>query len=484
MTAPAHGFTYCYDRFFVDGDWRQPSTDEIFQIHSPHDGATVGSAPVASIVDVDAAVATARRAFDEGPWPRMTIGERVSALRPLAEEYGRRTAEMAALVTAEMGSPAWFSEAAHGIGPHALMQATIGFSETYDWSERRGTSLLVREPVGVVGIITPWNVPQVTIVSKLFPALIAGCSVIVKPAPETPLDAMLLATMLAEADLPPGVVTVLTGGSDAGRRLVEHPDVDKIAFTGSSDVGRSIGRTCADRLARCTLELGGKSAAIICEDASLERTVAGLRFSSFLNNGEACVAQTRVLAPRSRYDEIVTALAQTATGFVVGDPAEPGTYIGPLVSARHRARVHGYLELGLAEGATVAAGGPGEVDGLADGQYVRPTVFSDVDNSMRIAREEIFGPVVVVIGYDDVDDAVRIANDSPYGLGGSVWTKDRHAGLAIAHRVRTGMFGINSFAPEFGVPFGGFKSSGIGREYGPEGFDSYVEIKSVYGVPA
>lgn len=480
MSAPT---AHDYAQFFIDDVWRQPSSDDSFDVRSPHDGARVGSAPVASADDVDIAVAAARRAFDDGPWPRMTVVERVAALCPFVEEYARRTAEMATLVTAEMGSPVWFSEAAHGTGPLALMRQTIGFAESYDWSQMRGTSMLVREPAGVVGIITPWNVPQVTILAKLFPALIAGCSVIVKPAPETPLDALLLATMLADAGLPAGVVAVLSGGTDAGRRLVEHPGVDKIAFTGSSEVGRSIARTCADRLARCSLELGGKSAAIVCEDAALERTVAGLRFASFLNNGQACVAQTRVLAPRSRYDEIATALAGTAAAFVVGDPTDPETDIGPLVSARQRERVHGYLELGVTEGATVAAGGPGDVDHLVGGNYVKPTVFRDVDNSMRIAREEIFGPVVVVIPYDDVDDAVRIANDSPYGLGGSVWTKDRHAGLAIARRVRTGTFGINSFAPEFGVPFGGFKSSGIGREYGPEAFDEYVEIKSVYGVP-
>jgi aldehyde dehydrogenase (NAD+) len=475
---------HAYHRFFVDGEWRDPSTNEVFDIRSPHDGTPVGVAPAASAADVDAAVAAARRAFDDGPWPRMTVAERVAALKPFVDLYGSRTTEMSELVTAEMGSPHWFSDSAHGIGPFFLMQQTIGFAEGYEWSERRGSSMLVREPAGVVAVITPWNVPQVTILSKVFPALIAGCCVVVKPSPETPLDGMLLATMLAEADLPPGVVAVLPGGSDTGQHLVAHPDVDKVAFTGSADVGRAIARICADRFARCTLELGGKSAAIICEDASLERTIPGLRFSSFLNNGEACVAQSRILAPRSRYDEIVKALADDVAGFVVGDPADPETYVGPLVSARQHDRVQGYLQIGVDEGATVATGGPGPVDGLPGGNYVRPTVFSDVSNSMRIAREEIFGPVVVVIPYDDVDDAVRIANDSPYGLGGSVWTKDRHAGLAIARRIRTGMFGINSFAPEFGVPFGGFKASGIGREYGPEAFDSYVEIKSIYGVPS
>ena len=475
--------SYAFDRFFVDGQWVTPSTGDSFDIRSPHDGSAVGSAAIAAETDVDGAVAAARRAFDEGPWPRMTVQDRIAALRPFVEAYGARTSELAALVTAQMGSPANFAEAAHGIGPLVLMQQTLQFAESYAWTETRGSSALIREPSGVVGVITPWNVPQVTIVAKLLPALVAGCTVVVKPAPETPLDAMLLAELLADADLPPGVAAVLPGGVAAGRRLVEHPDVDRIAFTGSAEVGRSIAATCGARLARFSLELGGKSAAIVCEDASLERTVAGLRFSSFLNNGQACVAQSRILAPKSRYDEVAGALAEAADGFVIGDPRDATTDIGPLVSARQRDRVLSYLDLGVAEGATLAAGGPEPVAGLAGGHYVRPTVFRDVDNSMRIAREEIFGPVVVVIPYDGIDDAVRIANDSPYGLAGSIWTKDRRAGLDIARRVRTGMFGINAFAPGFDVPFGGFKASGIGREYGPEAFDEYVELKSVYGVP-
>lgn len=474
--------SYTFDRLFVAGEWVTPSTGDAFDIRSPHDGSEVGTAPIASEADVDTAVAAARRAFDEGPWPRMTVTERIAALRPFVEAYGASTAEMSALVTAEMGTPATFSEPAHGIGPFVLMQQTLRFAEGYAWTETRGTGELIREPSGVVGVITPWNVPQVTIIAKLLPALVAGCTVVVKPAPETPLDGMLLARLLADADLPPGVAAVLPGATAAGRRLVEHPDVDRIAFTGSADVGRAIAATCGRRLARVSLELGGKSAAIVCEDASIPRTVEGLKFSSFLNNGQACVAQSRILAPRSRYDEVTDALAEAADGFVIGDPRDSATDIGPLVSARQRDRVLGYIDIGIGEGAKVAAGGTDAVDGLADGNYVRPTVFRDVDNSMRIAREEIFGPVVVVIPYDDVDDAVLIANDSPYGLAGSVWTKDRGAGLEIARRVRTGMFGINAFAPGFDLPFGGFKASGIGREYGPEAFDEYVEMKSVYGV--
>jgi betaine-aldehyde dehydrogenase len=475
---------YSFDRLFLNGDWVTPVTRDVSDIRSPHDGSAVGSAPVASVEDVDVAVAAARRAFDEGPWPRMTVGERIAALRPFVDAYGARTSEIASLVTSEMGSPASFAEAAHGIGPLVLMQQTLQFAESYAWTERRGTGALVREPSGVVGIITPWNVPQVTIVAKLLPALVAGCTVVVKPAPETPLDAMLLGVLLAEADLPPGVAAVVPGGRSAGQRLVEHHGVDRIAFTGSADVGRAIAAACGARLARFSLELGGKSAAIVCEDASLERTVAGLRFSSFLNNGQACVAQSRVLVPRSRYDEAVRAFADTADEFVIGDPAEPSTDIGPLVSRRQRDRVRAYINIGVAEGATLVAGGTADVDGLTAGNYVRPTVFSDVDNSMRIAREEIFGPVIAVIPYDGIEDAVAIANDSPYGLAGSVWTKNRQAGYDIARRIRTGMVGINAFAPGFDLPFGGFKASGIGREYGPEAFDEYVELKSVYGVPS
>ncbi|ADP81347.1 Aldehyde Dehydrogenase [Pseudofrankia inefficax] len=470
-----------YQRFFVDGAWVEPRTDVAVEVRSPHDGAAVGTAPGAVAEDIDVAVAAARRAFDEGPWPWLSPAERIAALRPFVERYGARTAEMAALVTGEMGSPAWFSEQAHGLGPWYLMGETLAFAERYDWERRRGRNLLRRAPSGVVGIITPWNVPQVTIIAKLMPALLAGCTAVVKPAPETPLDAMLLATMLAEADLPPGVVSVITGGAEAGRRLSEHPGVDKVAFTGSAAVGARIGKACAERLARCSLELGGKSAAIVCEDADFGRTIDGLRFASFLNNGQACVAQTRVLAPRSRYEEFCAAFAAMASSLAVGDPALADTYVGPLVSARQRERVASYLEIGLAEGAVAAAGGPGET-GDPRGHYVRPTVFRDVTNDMRIAREEVFGPVVVVIPYEDEDDAVRIANDSPYGLGGSVWTKHRARGLSIGRRVRTGTFGINGYGPEFTMPFGGFKASGIGREYGPESFDEYVELQSIYGV--
>jgi betaine-aldehyde dehydrogenase len=471
-----------WTQLHIDGAWVVPQSDDVIAVHSPHDGSGVGTTPLGTASDIDRAVAAARAAFDDGPWPRLSVDARCKALLPFVAAYGERAKEMSALITSEMGSPFWFSDMGQATGPHFLMTQLLEFAAELDWEERRGASIVRRAPAGVVGIITPWNVPQVTILAKLFPALVAGCTAVVKPAPETPLDAMLLADLLADADLPPGVAAIVPGATEAGQRLVQHPGVDKVAFTGSTAVGQWIAAECGRRLARCSLELGGKSAAIICEDASLPRTIEGLKFSSYLNNGEACVAQTRVLAPRSRYDEIVDAFAAMTSSLTVGDPGDPDTYIGPMVSTRHRERVHSYIELGIAEGATPVVGGPGPVEDLS-GQYVRPTVFRDVDNGMRIAQEEIFGPVITVIPYDGSDDAVRIANDSVYGLGGSVWTKDRQAGLDIARRVRTGTFGINSYTPGFEVPFGGFKSSGIGREYGPESLAEFTELQSIYGVP-
>jgi betaine-aldehyde dehydrogenase len=471
-----------WDQLHVDGSWVAPLSTDVLEVRSPHDDRLVGSAPFGNAADIDRAVGAAKAAFESGPWPQMSVDDRCAALAPLVEAYGKRVSEMSALITAEMGSPFWFSNLGQANGPHYLMQQTLAFAGELEWEERRGTSIVRRAPTGVVGIITPWNVPQVTILAKLFPALIAGCTAVVKPAPETPLDAMLLADMIAEAGLPAGVAAVVPGGTEAGQRLVTHRDVDKVAFTGSSAVGKWIGQQCGARLARCSLELGGKSAAIICEDASLARTIEGLRFASYLNNGEACVAQTRVLAPRSRYDEIVDAFVEMTDGLSVGDPDDPDTYIGPMVSARHRSRVHDYLEVGVGEGATVATGGPGPVAGQS-GHYIRPTVFTDVSNDMRIAQEEIFGPVIAVIPYDGPEDAVRLANDSAYGLGGSVWTKDKSAGLEIARQVRTGTFGINSYTPGFEAPFGGFKASGIGREYGPEALEEFTELQSIYGVP-
>ena len=474
-----------YDQLFIGGSWEVSAGSERIPVCSPHTGRQFGAVPLAVAADVDRAVAAARRAFDGSDWPRLDHQQRIEPVRRLLDIYRTRVTEMTEVVIAEMGSPRWFAEMAQGSGAAALLESFLDAADSFDWivpptAHNTGTSVR-REPIGVVGAITPWNVPQLTIIPKLAPALIAGCTVIVKAAPEAPLDALLLAEMIDEARFPPGVVSILTGGPAAGERLVQHLGVDKIAFTGSSKVGGHIAAECGARLARCSLELGGKSAAIVLEDADLERTALGLKFASLLNSGQACVAQSRVLTPESRYADTVDALAEMFSDLSVGDPDDAGNYIGPLVSERQQQRVMEYIDIGIAEGAEPVVGGAGRPDGTAAGWYVRPTLFADVENSMRIAREEIFGPVLCVIPYRDERDAIEIANDSPFGLAGSVWTADRAHGREIADHLRTGMVGINGFGPDLWSPFGGYKQSGIGREYGPIGLSGYLEYKSIYG---
>jgi betaine-aldehyde dehydrogenase len=440
--------------------------------------------PEGTTADVDRAVAAARQAFDEGEWPRLSPAERVTAVRRFADLYATKFDEMATLITTEMGSPILFSQLAQAPVPWMMLDAFIKHAEVHPWEEVR-TGVLTpevtvrREPVGVVGAIVPWNVPQFTTMSKLAPALLAGCTIVIKPSPETPLDGMLMAQLLAEAGIPKGVVSVIPAGREVGEHLVSHPGIDKIAFTGSTAAGKLIASICGEQLKRCSLELGGKSAAIILDDADVGATVENLKMASLMNNGQACVAQTRILASRNRYAEVVDALGEMVGGLTVGDPLEITTEVGPLVAERQQERVEKYIALGQEEGATVVAGGNGRPEGTEKGWYVRPTVFADVDNRMRIAQEEIFGPVLAVIPYDGVDEAVRIANDSEYGLAGSVWTADEDAGRDVARRVRTGTYGVNKYSMDFSAPFGGFKSSGVGREFGPEGIDEYVEFKTI-----
>jgi aldehyde dehydrogenase (NAD+) len=474
-----------YESLYIGGQWLPAATDERITVVSPHTGRPIGSTPSANGEDVEHAVALARQAFDGSPWPHLEPEERAEAVTRILEAYQRRIPEMTEIVIAEMGSPRWFAELAQGPGGAAMLSTFLHAARTIHWEEAgngpNAGALVRREAVGVVGAITPWNVPQLVIMPKLAPALLAGCTIVVKAAPESPLDALLLAEIIHEAELPEGVVSILVGGREAGEHLVRHKDVDKVAFTGSSAVGRRIAAICGERLARSSLELGGKSAAIVLSDADLARTAEGLKFASFLNSGQACVAQTRVLVPRSRYAESVDALASMVDEIAVGDPGDASTYVGPLVAERQQERVLGYLRQAEDDGARTVVGGTARPAVSGAGWYVAPTLLADVDNAMTVAQDEIFGPVVCVIPYDDEDDAVRIANDSPFGLAGSVWSKDRaHAG-ELARRMRTGMVGINGFAPDLWSPFGGYKQSGIGREYGPVGLESYLEYKSIYG---
>ena len=474
------------DSLYLGGNHEKPSSAATIEVRSPFDGSVVGRVPEAQNADVDRAVSLARRAIDEGPWPHRSGSERADVLDRLLASLQKRSASMAETITREMGSPISFSHAGQVFASHMILDYYAKLARSFPFEERRevmiGSALVRHTPVGVAAAIVPWNVPLFTIMLKLAPALAAGCAVVVKPAPETPLDAYLLAEALDEAEVPKGVVSIVPAGREVGEYLVTHPGIDKVAFTGSTAAGRRIAVLCGERLRRVTLELGGKSAAILCNDVDLAAAVPPLVGAGTMNNGQACVAQTRILAPRSRYAECVDALAAALHALPIGDPLDPATAIGPLVAERQRDRVEGYIAKGRAEGARLVTGG-GRPPGLADGWFVEPTLFADVDNAMTIAREEIFGPVLAVIPYDGDEEAVRLANDSEYGLSGSVWTSDPARGLALARRVRSGTHNVNYFMMAMSGPFGGCKASGVGRELGPEGLRAYLEPQTICLAP-
>lgn len=470
-----------HQKFFIGGQWREAKSQARIDVVSPATEDVIGSVPDATAEDVDAAVLAARTAFDDGPWPGMSVAERADILDSALDILDGRAAAISTLVTAEMGLPTAIATglvpAGVGTGRYFTKLARAGIV-----SEVRRTSFgdtaVVKEPVGVVASIAPWNGPFNMALGKVIPALVAGCTVVFKPAPETPLDAFVIAEALAEAGLPAGAFNLITGDRDAGRALVAHPGIDKVSFTGSTSAGREIGRECGGSFKRVQLELGGKSAAIILDDADVATTMTGLAMGCFFNTGQVCAAYSRVLVPNSRRDEMVAALVATAQSFTIGDPTDPTTTMGPLVSKQQHDRVLGYIETGKAEGAVVATGGR-VPPGLDTGYFVEPTVFVEAANSMRICQEEIFGPVVAVIGYDTVDEAVAIANDSDYGLHGAVFTGDPARAADVARRIRTGTFSVNTFVYNTEAPFGGIKCSGIGRDTGPEALQAYYELKTI-----
>jgi len=470
---------------FIGGDWQASTEPAMTEIVSPSTEETFALAPAGTGADVDAAVNAARAALRDATWRDATGAERATWMRALADELARRGDATAAIVSGENGMPISLSRIAEGQGPAATLRYYADLAEKVPAEERRPSlrggrvTVVRREPVGVVAAVVPWNFPQSLTMFKVAPALAAGCTLVIKPAPETAVDAFALADAAQACGFPPGVINIVTGGRDVGAHLVCHPGVDKVAFTGSTAAGRAIGETCGRLLRPVTLELGGKSAAIVLDDADLDQAVRGLSWASLLNTGQTCYLSSRILAPRHRYAEVVDAVADLARSLKVGDPFDPTTVVGPLVTQQQRERVEGFITAGRHEGARVVAGGRRPEDQQL-GWYIEPTVLADLEPDATPAREEIFGPVLVILPYDDVDDAVRLANDSEYGLGGTVWTRDVERGLEIARRVETGSIGVNFFDLDLGAPFGGVKSSGLGRELGPEGLDAYVSLKSVY----
>jgi aldehyde dehydrogenase (NAD+) len=466
---------------FIDGQFRvAEATQPVIEAAT---GEALGDGASATEAEIDAAVAAARAALSA--WRSASPDHRAEVLTAFAAALDQRARGTDELVTRENGMPMSLSRGANGRFPAALVRYYAQLITDTPIEEIRpsmiGHTVVRREAIGVVAAIVPWNYPQALAAFKLAPALAAGCTVVLKAAPETALDALVFAEAAAEAGLPPGVLNVVPGDAAAGAYLVAHPGVDKVTFTGSTAAGRTIGEVCGRLLRPVTLELGGKSAAIILDDADLAATMKGLRTASFVNNGQTCHLSSRILAPRSRYDEVLEALADMVAGLKVGDPLDTSTDIGPLVSARQRDRVLGYIESGKNSSAKLVAGGSVPAD-QKRGWFVAPTVFADVDNADRIAQEEIFGPVLAVIPYDGDDEAIALANDSEFGLAGTVWSTDDERATEVARAVHTGTIGINDYQLDFRAPFGGVKASGIGRELGPEGLDAFFSLKSIYRV--
>ncbi len=468
------------DNNFVDGAWTASHSPARVLAIDPSTEETIGCAPDSDANDVDAAVRAARRALGRSDWAETTPRERAHHLRMMADRLEQRADEAGEFLTTENGMPIAITGLMNVHFSAQILRYYADLGDALQLEELRGQTIVRRERVGVAGLIVAWNGPLMLAIAKIAPALLAGCTLVLKPAGETPLSVAYIIDAAQDAGVPAGVLNVVTGGRRTGEHLVSHEGVDKIAFTGSTQAGKAIAAVCGEQMKPFSLELGGKSAAIILDDADMDVYLAQLPIVSMGGNGQGCVLSTRLLVARSRYDELRGGLRATLAKLPVGDPHDPATVFGPLAMERQRDKVEEYIRYGKAQGFEVLVGG-GRPAGFDRGFYIEPTVFTDVDNSSRLAQEEIFGPVITVTPFDSDDEAVGLANDSRYGLGGTVFSADPGHGVDVARRVQTGTIGINGYQPDLNAPFGGIKQSGIGREYGPEGLEVYLQNKSIYG---
>ncbi|MDH3615586.1 MAG: aldehyde dehydrogenase family protein [Gammaproteobacteria bacterium] len=467
-------------QFFIDGKWVDPAEPRTLDILNPATEEVYGRISLGSAADVDSAVAAARRAFDT--FSQTTREERMAMLQSILDVYTRRSDDVAEAIMDEMGAPWELARNAQAASGTQHIKATLKTLKNFDFEERIGTTLVAKEPIGVCGLITPWNWPMNQISVKVAPALAAGCTMVLKPSEIAPFDAIIFAEILDAAGVPAGVFNLINGdGPGVGTALSGHPDIAMVSFTGSTRAGVLVAQNAAPTVKRVAQELGGKSANILLDDADFEKAVASGASDMFENTGQSCDAPSRMLVPRDRMEEASAIAAKVAAETRVGNPREDGVAVGPVVSELQWNKIQDLIQKGIEEGATLAAGGTGRPQGLDKGYYVKPTVFADVSNDMTIAREEIFGPVLSIIPYDDEDDAVRIANDTPYGLSGYVSSSDLERARRVASRMRTGMVHINGAWLDSAAPFGGFKQSGNGREWGAHGIDEFLEVKSVYG---
>ncbi len=466
------------DALFIGGSWVRPDGGRVIEVGNAGTEEVLGSVPDGGPVDADRAVAAARAAF--GGWSTASVDERAKAVERLGEALSSRVAEVGSLVAQEVGMPLSMSTVIQGALPAMVMSSYGSILREMVVEERIGSSVVVREAAGVVAAITPWNYPLHQAVAKVAPALAAGCTVVLKPSEVAPLTAFLLAEAAEEAGLPAGVLNVVTGrGPAAGEALVDHPDVDVVSFTGSTPAGRRVAALAAQTVKRVTLELSGKSPSVVLDDADLSEAVNSAVRQCMLNSGQTCIAWSRVLVPRHLHDEAAALAADVVTSYVLGDPLDPSTTLGPLATEAQRTRVRAAIQGGIDEGATLVAGGGGRPAGLDRGWFVKPTVLAGVDNRMNVAREEVFGPVLAIIAYDGEDDAVRLANDTIYGLSAGVFSGDRERALRVARRLRAGLVDVNGGGFNLLAPFGGYKQSGYGRELGRHGLDAYLETKSL-----